>query len=57
MYQRIQIFLFFPFIFLNVDISFHIQDILPKFSVVVLDIIKEGTVSQIFYLGPSFCFM
>ena len=57
MYQRIQKFLFFPFIFLNVDISFHIEDILPTFSVVVLDMIKEGTLSQIFYLGPSLYFM
>ena len=57
MYQRIQKFLIFPFIFFNVDISFHIKDILPKFSVVVFDVIMEGTVSQICYLGPSFGFM
>ena len=24
---------------------------------VILDITMEGTVSQIFYLGPSFCFI
>ena len=30
---------------------------LLKFSVVILDIIMEGTVSQMFYIGPSSHFM
>ena len=50
-------FLFVPGIFLNLDISFNIKDTLLKFSVLVLSITMEGTVSQIFYVGPSFCFM
>ena len=53
----VQKFLFFSIIFFNVDSSFNIKDTLLKFSVVVLGITMEGTVSQIFYLGPSFCFM
>ena len=47
----------FPLIFLNVDNSFDIVSTLLKFSVVVLNTIMEGTVSQIIYLGFSFCFM
>ena len=47
----------FPLIFFNVDSSFNIENRLFKFSVDVLGIIMEGTVSQIIYLGPSFCFM
>ena len=43
--------------FLNVISSFIIKDRLLKFSMVVFDIIMEGTLSQIFYLGPGFCFM
>ena len=43
--------------FLNLDSSFNIKHTLLTFSVVVLGITMEGTVSQIFYLGPSFCFM
>ena len=53
----VQKFLFFSIICLNVDSSFNIKDTLLKFYVVVLGITLEGTVSQIFYLGPSFCFM
>ena len=53
----VQKFLFFSIIFLNVHSSFNIKDTLLKFYVVVLGITLEGTVSQIFYLGPSFCFM
>ena len=52
-----QKFLFFPVIFLNFDSSFNIKDRKLKFSVYVLGIMIEGTVSQIFYLGLSFCFM
>ena len=40
--------------FFNVDSSFNIKDRLIKYSVAVLGIMMEGTVSQIFYLGPSF---
>ena len=47
----------FPFILLNVDISFNIKDRLLRFVVVALGIMMEGTVSQIFYLGSSFCLM
>ena len=45
------------FHFLNVDSSFDIENRLLKFFVVVYGIIMEGTMSQIFFLGPSFCFM
>ena len=37
----------------NVDSSFNILDRLLKLSVGILDILMEGTVSQIFYLSPS----
>ena len=47
----------FPLIFLNVDNSFDIVSTLLKCSVVVLNTIMEGTVSQIIYLALSFCFM
>ena len=47
----------FPVIFLNFDSSFNIKDRKLKFSVFVLGIMSEGTMSQIFYLGLSFCFM
>ena len=46
-----------PLIFFNVDNSFNIVSTLLKFSVVVLNTIMEGTVSQNIYLGFSFCFM
>ena len=48
---------FFSLILLNVDSSFDIKDRLLNLSVVVLGIIMEGKVSQIVYLGHSFCFM
>ena len=41
----------------NLFFKFDIKDRLLKFSVVVLDMIMEGTVSQNFYLGPSCTFM
>ena len=44
-------FSFFHIIFLNKDISFTI------FFMSVLDAHPEGSVSQIFYLSPSFYFM
>ena len=43
----------FSIIFMNVESSFNIQDRLLKLSVTVIDMMMEGTVSQIFYLGPS----
>ena len=43
--------------FLNNDISVTTLDITMKFSMTVLHIHSEGTVSQIVYLGPSFYFM
>ena len=52
-----QKFTFFTNIFLNVDISINVQHTFLKSVEVILDIIIEGTVSQIFYLGPSSFFM
>ena len=49
--------LIFYVIFLNTDISVTTQDIAMKFCMAILHIHIEGSVSQIFYLGPSFCFM
>ena len=48
---------FFSIIFLNVDSSLNIYDRQLNFSVVIIDMMMEGTVSQISYLGPSLCFM
>ena len=48
---------FLSIMFLNVDSSFTIKDRLLKVSVVIIDMLMEGTVSQIIYLGPSLCFM
>ena len=42
----------FNIIFLNVDSSINIQHKLLKFCEVVLDIIMEGIVSQIFLIWP-----
>ena len=39
--------------FLDLDNSINIVHSLLTFSVVILDMIMEGTVSQIFYLGPN----
>ena len=49
--------LIFHVIFLNKDISVTTLDITMKFSMAALHIHSEGSVSQIFYLGPSFYFM
>ena len=49
--------LIYHFIFFNVDSSFNIKIKVLKCSMLVLHIVIEGTVSQILYLGPSFCFM
>ena len=43
--------------FLNKDISIIIADIILKFCMLVLHILPEGSMSQIFYLGLSFYFM
>ena len=45
--------LIFHVIFLNKDISVTTLDITVKFSMTVLHIHSERSVSQIFYLGPS----
>ena len=42
----------FSVIFLNLDSSFDMKDRTLKLSVVVLGIIMEGTVSQIFLFRP-----
>ena len=49
--------LIFHVIFLNNDISITFAGIILKFCMLVLHILPEGSVSQIFYLGPSFYFM
>ena len=50
-------FRFFMLFFSNKDISIIVADIILKFCMLVLYILLEGSVSQIFYLGPSFYFM
>ena len=47
----------FPHNLLNFKISAIIKDTHFKFSVDILIVSREGGVSQIFYLGPSFYFM
>ena len=49
--------LIFYVIFFNKDISVTTSDITMKFSMIAPYINPEGSVSQIFYLGPSFYFM
>ena len=49
--------LFFHQHFLNMDISLNRQQKLLKFCFCVPYYHIEGSVSQIFYLGLSFCFM
>ena len=49
--------IFFTFIFLNMDISGTVCDIDLRFSVYFLKVPLEGSMSQIFDLGPSFHFM
>ena len=39
------------------DISVTIHIISLRFSVYIRKVLPEGSVSQIFYLGPSFYFM
>ena len=47
---------FFSYYFLNMDISLNINFPLTKFDMLILHDIMEGTLSQIFNLGPSFYF-
>ena len=49
--------LIFSLHFFNVVISFNIEYRKLKFSKIILEMMMEGTVSQIFYLGLSFHFM
>ena len=49
--------LFFHFYFLNMDISLNIYTLVIQFYTCVLNIPLEGSVSQIFDLGPGFYFM
>ena len=49
--------LIFHVIFLNKDNTVTTLDITMKISMTVLHTHSEGSVSQIFYLGPSFYFM
>ena len=44
-------------LFSNVASSFNIKYRKLKFSMVILEMMIEGTVSQILYLGLSFLFM
>ena len=49
--------LIFQVIFSNKDISIFGADIILKCCMLILHILPEGSVSQFFGLGPSFCFM
>ena len=57
MHKKVQKLPFFSIIFLNVDSSFNIINRLFKFALVIIDILMEGTVSQIFYPGLGLYFM
>ena len=50
-------FRFFTFIFSDVNKLVNIKQRLSTFFLLVLAMVIEGTVSQIFYSGPSFRFM
>ena len=56
-YKTIHEFRFFTFIFLDISNSVNIIQRLPKSVLLVLAMVIEGTVSQIFYLGPISRFM
>ena len=47
----------FPKYFLNMDISIDILPTTLTFLLVILHIHMEGTMSQIFYIGPSLYFI
>ena len=49
--------LFFHFYVLNMDILLNIYTLVITFYTDILNFPLEGTVSQIFYLGPGFYFM
>ena len=49
--------LFFFLYYFNMDISFNIPWKKLKFEIHVNEGCMEGTVSQILYLDPSFCFI
>ena len=49
--------LFFYFYFLNMDISLYNYSPIMQFCTDVDNTLLEGSVSQIFYLAPSFYFM
>ena len=49
--------LFIHFYFLNMDISLNIYTLVKEFYTGALNILLEGSMSQIFYLGPGFYFM
>ena len=49
--------LIFYVIFFNKDISITFADIILNVCISVFHILPEGSVSQIFHLGPSFYFM
>ena len=49
--------LFFHFCFLNIDILLNIYTLVIRFYTDILNFPLEGTLSQIFYLGPGFYFM
>ena len=49
--------LIFYVILLNKDISITVADTILKFCILVLHILSEGSMSQIFHSGPSFYFM
>ena len=40
---------------MDISITIHVIDL--RFSVYILKVLLEGSVSQIVYLGPSFYFM
>ena len=42
---------------INMDISFNMSIIFMKIYLLIIDTIMEGSMSQIFHLGPSFYFM
>ena len=48
---------FLNFYFLNMDISFTIHNLHMKFWTVIQNILIEWSVSQNFYLSPSYIFI
>ena len=57
-FQKIEIkFLFFHFYFFNPDLKLTIVFTTLQLCSLIENVHLEGTVSQIFNLGPSFCFM